>query len=124
MTAITLDRPVPAFGGFTLTYLRIELMRKLRNRRAASSSPCVPRADVLHRRVPVARRAVDRNPVASGGVSVAAYIMVSMAMYGTMMSATQTGASVAVERAQGWSRQLRLTPLNPVANVVVKMLAE
>jgi ABC-2 type transport system permease protein len=46
-----------------------------------------------------------------------------MAMYGTMMSATQTGASVAVERAQGWSRQLRLTPLNPVANVVVKMMA-
>ena len=49
--------------------------------------------------------------------------MVSMAMYGAMMSATQTGAAVGVERAQGWSRQLRLTPLNPLVNVVIKMIA-
>jgi ABC-2 type transport system permease protein len=40
-----------------------------------------------------------------------------------MMSATQTGAAVAVERAQGWSRQLLLTPLNPFVNVIIKMIA-
>ncbi len=34
MTAISLDRPAPVLGGFTLTYLRIELVRKLRNPRA------------------------------------------------------------------------------------------
>ena len=34
MTAISLDRPAPVLGGFTLTYLRIELLRKLRNPRA------------------------------------------------------------------------------------------
>ncbi|MCT6957972.1 hypothetical protein M1708_23260, partial [Salmonella enterica subsp. enterica serovar Saphra] len=62
-------------------------------------------------------------PLSAGGVSVAAYIMVSMAMYGAMMSATQTGASVALERAQGWSRQLLLTPLNPLVNVIIKIIA-
>ncbi|WP_235559008.1 ABC transporter permease, partial [Microbacterium sp. Leaf351] len=37
--------------------------------------------------------------------------------------ATQTGASVALERAQGWSRQLLLTPLNPLVNVIIKIIA-
>ncbi|MFX8676758.1 ABC transporter permease, partial [Acinetobacter baumannii] len=34
-----------------------------------------------------------------------------------------TGASVALERAQGWSRQLLLTPLNPLVNVIIKIIA-
>ena len=123
MTAITLDRPVPAFGGFTLTYLRIELMRKLRNPRSLLFTVAFPVLMFFIVGFQTLDVPLTDTPLASGGVSVAAYIMVSMAMYGTMMSATQTGASVAVERAQGWSRQLRLTPLNPVANVVVKMMA-
>lgn len=123
MTAITLDRPVPAFGGFTLTYLRIELLRKLRNPRSLLFTVAFPVLMFFIVGFQTLDVPLTDTPLASGGVSVAAYIMVSMAMYGTMMSATQTGASVAVERAQGWSRQLRLTPLNPVANVVVKMMA-
>ena len=39
-----------------------------------------------------------------------------------VLTAAVTGASVAMERAQGWSRQLRLTPLRPVAYVGVKVL--
>ena len=39
--------------------------------------------------------------------------MVSMALYGAALTAAAGGAMVAVERATGWSRQLRLTPLNP-----------
>ncbi|OZD43203.1 hypothetical protein CH252_25605 [Rhodococcus sp. 06-1477-1B] len=123
MSAITLDRPVPAFGGFTLTYLRIELVRKLRNPRSILFTVAFPVLMFFIVGFQMLDVPLTDTPVASGGVSVAAYIMVSMAMYGTMMSATQTGAAVAVERAQGWTRQLRLTPLNPVANVVVKMLA-
>ena len=46
------------------------------------------------------------------GASVVAYILVSMAVYGAMLATTSGGAMVAVERAQGWSRQLRLTPLH------------
>ena len=46
--------------------------------------------------------------------------MVSMAMYGGALIAASAGAGVAVERALGWSRQLRLTPLHPAAYILVK----
>nr|MDA8393525.1 ABC transporter permease [Actinomycetota bacterium] len=52
-----------------------------------------------------------------------AFIMVSMALYGAVLATTSGGAMVSVERALGWSRQLRVTPLTPVAYVVTKMLA-
>lgn len=120
---VKLERRVPPMGGFNLTYLRIELARKLRNRRGLIFTVAFPVIMFLIIGGSATAVSLTGVPVAKGGVSVAAYIMVSMAMYGAMMSATQTGASVAVERAQGWSRQLRLTPLNPVVNVVIKMIA-
>lgn len=120
---VRLDRRVPPFGGFNLTYLGIELKRKLRNRRTLAFTILFPIVMFVIIGVPLAGEALTRTPLSAGGPSVAAYIMVSMAMYGAMMSATQTGAAVAVERAQGWSRQLRLTPLNPLVNVIIKMIA-
>lgn len=50
------------------------------------------------------------------------YVLVSLAVYGAMVATTAGGASVSVERAQGWSRQLRLTPLRPAAYVATKVL--
>jgi ABC-2 type transport system permease protein len=120
---VSLDRKVPPLGGFTLTYLGIELKRKLRNRRTLIFTIAFPIVMYLIIGLPQRDQQLTATPIEQGGPSVAAYIMVSMAMYGAMMSATQTGAAVAVERAQGWSRQLRLTPLNPLVNVVIKMIA-
>lgn len=120
---VALDRRVPPLGGFNLTYLWIELKRRLRNRRTVIFTVAFPVLMYVIIGLPLRDEALMSTPVAAGGVSVAAYIMVSMAMYGAMMSATQTGAAVGVERAQGWSRQLRLTPLNPFVNVVIKMIA-
>ena len=120
---VQLNRRVPPLGGFNLTYLGIELKRKLRNRRTLIFTVAFP----VVMFVIIGGRLVDQpltaTPLSAGGPSVASYVMVSMAMYGAMMSATQTGAAVAVERAQGWSRQLRLTPLNPLVNVITKMIA-
>ncbi len=45
-----------------------------------------------------------------------------MAVYGAMVAATSGGAMVSVERAVGWSRQLRLTPLNPVSYIAIKVV--
>jgi len=45
-----------------------------------------------------------------------------MAVYGAMLACTGGGATVSIERAQGWSRQLRLTPLRPVAYIAIKAL--
>lgn len=120
---VALDRRVPPFGGFNLTYLGIELKRRLRNRRTLFFTVAFPVVMYVIIGLPMRDQQLTETPIAQGGVSVAAYIMVSMAMYGAMMSATQTGAAVAVERAQGWSRQLRLTPLNPLVNIIIKMIA-
>ena len=51
----------------------------------------------------------------------AAYVLVSLALYGAILSTTYTGAAVSIERAQGWSRQLRLTPLSPAAYIGMKV---
>jgi len=122
-TRVVLDRRVPPFGGFNLTYLGIELTRRLRNRRTLFFTVAFPIVMYVLIGLPLRDEQLTATPLSAGGVSVAAYIMVSMAMYGAMMSATQTGAAVAVERAQGWSRELRLTPLNPLVNIIIKMIA-
>ena len=43
-----------------------------------------------------------------------------MGLYGAALTAAAAGAMVAMERSLGWSRQLRLTPLNPVAYILIK----
>jgi len=48
----------------------------------------------------------------ASGLSVSAYIMVSMAAYGSLGAAINAGARVAIERQTGWNRQLRLTALS------------
>ncbi|RIJ70232.1 ABC transporter permease [Nakamurella silvestris] len=55
-----------------------------------------------------------------GGISVTAYLMVSMACYGGIGAAINSGARVAVERQTGWNRQLRLTALSPTSYLVAK----
>ena len=54
--------------------------------------------------------------------NVAAYILVSMALYGAALTAAAGGSMVALERSLGWSRQLRLTPLHPVAYILMKTI--
>ena len=48
--------------------------------------------------------------------------MISMALYGAVLATTGGGAMVSIERAAGWSRQLRLTPLRPAPTSRIKML--
>lgn len=57
----------------------------------------------------------------AGAVSFATLYMVSMAAYGAMGAAmNSTGSALSAERAGGWSRQLRVTPLPPLAYVLGK----
>ena len=108
------DRRTPRMGGFNPTLLRIELRRLLRNRRTVIFTLVMPAALYL---------AFGSNPSASYGDAgeVSAYIMISMAVYGAALATTSGGAMVSTERALGWSRQLRLTPLAPAAYVAVKL---
>jgi ABC-2 type transport system permease protein len=49
-----------------------------------------------------------------------AVLMVSMTVFGAMASALFTGNRVALERAAGWQRQLRLTPLSGAGYLTAK----
>lgn len=119
MTGTTIDpttRQVPPLGGFNATVLRIELARVLRNRRTLFFSLVFPAALFL------AIGSGNGWQQQAGHGNVAAYIMVSMALYGAALTAAAGGAMVATERALGWSRQLRLTPLNPTVYIAMKGL--
>jgi ABC-2 type transport system permease protein len=114
-TATVPERRVPPLGGFSPTFLRLEIRRLLRNRRTVVFTLVMP---------PVFFWAFGTGHTGedAGRGNVTAYIMISLAVYGAMIATTGGGAMVGLERAVGWSRQLRLTPLNPVAYVVVKVL--
>ena len=64
-----------------------------------------------------------KGAVLPGGIEfTAAATLVGIAVYGSMLAATSGGARVSIERALGWSRQLRLTPLRPAAYIAIKLL--
>jgi ABC-2 type transport system permease protein len=107
-------RRVPPFGGLNATLVRIELKRMLRNRRTVIFALVFPAGMFF------VFGSGDEGARSVGVGNVSAYVMVSMAMYGGALIAASAGAGVAVERALGWSRQLRLTPLNPATYVLVK----
>ncbi|THG33323.1 ABC transporter permease [Naasia lichenicola] len=122
-SAERLTRSTPPLGGFNLTFLAIEFRRRLRNRRTLAFTVVMPVALFLLVGLPLKDTPLTSQSIADGGLSVAAYILISMAVYGAMVASTSAGGAVAVERATGWSRQLRLTPLNPVAYIATKVVS-
>ena len=120
MTTQTIDpatRRVPAFGGLNPTLLAIELKRMMRNRRTVIFTLVLPVLLYL-----LIGTSSQYSGDSEGSGNVSAYILISMAVYGAVLASTSGGAMVATERALGWSRQLRLTPLSPVAYIVVKSI--
>jgi len=123
ISAPTLTATRPAAGtrpGARLiqpVYLRTELRRLLRNRRSVIISLIMPPGLFL-----LFGTASAYRTQSAGAGNVTAYVMISMALYGTLLATTSGGASVSVERAQGWSRQLRLTSLRPGVYVVTKVI--
>lgn len=57
-----------------------------------------------------------------GHGNVAMYVMISMAAYGAVMATVTIGGMAAVERMQGWGRQLALTPMTDPSYVAAKTL--
>jgi ABC-2 type transport system permease protein len=100
-----------------MTFLGLELRRMLRNRRTIVFALVMPPLFFL-----IFGTQSSYKTTSVGHGNVTAYILVSMAVYGAMLATTSGGAMVAVERALGWSRQLRLTPLRPVAYIAIKMM--
>jgi ABC-2 type transport system permease protein len=106
--ADALTREAPGLGGFNLTVLRLEIRRLLRNRRTVIFAIIFPVVFFLAFGL---NKAYANDKLPHGNVS--AFVMISMALYGAILATTSGGAMVSIERAAGWSRQLRLTPLSP-----------
>ncbi len=116
-TADLKARRAPALGGFNLTALRLEVRRLLRNRRTVVITMVFP---VVFYLLFGLHKSYSKLPAGHG--NIAAFVMISLALYGAVFAATSGGALVSIERAQGWSRQLRLTPLSPPAYITMKVL--
>lgn len=111
--AIT-QRRVPPFGGFSLTFLYLEVRRLLRNRRTLVFTLIIPAVFFFIFKS-------EKKLATREGAEIAAITMIGLSVYGAMIAATSGGALVSVERALGWSRQLRLTPLRPPAYIAIKL---
>jgi ABC-2 type transport system permease protein len=100
-----------------LVYARYELLRTFRNRRFWFFSLGFPLVFFWLIASP------QHNKIIKGtGLTYAAYYMVSLAAFGTMMSMISTGARIAGERQVGWTRQLRISPLSVRAYFRAKLL--
>jgi len=113
----SLERPTLPWGGLRLGVVRIEVRRLLRNRRTLIFTMVVPTLFFLI----FGLNSTYAN-VRVGVGNTSSEVLISMALYGAILATTTGGAMVSIERAAGWSRQLRITPLTPVAYVVTKML--
>jgi ABC-2 type transport system permease protein len=116
-SADPLARRVPPLGGFNLTFVQIEIRRLLRNRRTLFFTFIMPPLFYL-----LFGGGSSNKHTSVGHGNITAYVMVSLAIYGALLATTSGGAMVAIERAAGWSRQLRLTPLSPVAYIAIKLI--
>ncbi len=101
-----------------LPYTRYELLRTVRNRRFFLLALGFPL--VLYYLIAGPQRNVES--LSGSGVSAPLYYMVGLASFGMMSAMLSSGARIATERAAGWTRQLRITPLTPRAYFSAKVL--
>lgn len=108
-------RNVPPLGGFNFTAVSLDIRRVLRNRRTLMFTLIFPNLFFFI-------FGMTGGKTNRGTTEIMSVIMVNMAVYGAMVSSTAGGAAVALDRALGWSRQLRLTPLAPWAYIAMKVM--
>src|SRR5580692_6036051 len=102
----------------SLVYVRYELLRTLRNRRFFFLSLGFPL--VLYYLIAGSNRHV--SDIGGTGLSAPLYFMVGLASFGTMSAMLSSGARIAAERAVGWNRQLRISPLSTRSYFRAKVL--
>ena len=96
-------------------YTRYELLRNFRNWRFLFLTLALPL--VLYLTVASANRHVSFD-----GTRFPVYFMTAMATLGTMAALVSSSAVIATDRAAGWTRQLRITPLRAGTYLRAKVL--
>jgi ABC-2 type transport system permease protein len=97
------------------TYTRYELLRNFRNWRFVAFSLAYPVGLYFAIAVPQRHHTFD-------GTSFPLYFMAGMTAVGTMIAVVSSGARIAADRALGWTRQLRITPLTDASYLAAKVL--
>jgi ABC-2 type transport system permease protein len=101
-----------------ITYAKYEIVRTFRNRRFFVFSIGFPL--VLFFVIAGPNR--NQRNFAQSGLPAALFYMVGLSAFGTMNTVLSTGTRIAGERAAGWNRQLRLTPLSTRAYFRTKVV--
>jgi ABC-2 type transport system permease protein len=99
-------------------YTRYELLRTFRNRRFFIFSLGFPL--VLY--FVIAGPNKNDNDFGGSGIPAPVYYMIGLTAFGAMNAVLAAGARIAGERAVGWNRQLRITPLSTRAYFRAKVL--
>jgi ABC-2 type transport system permease protein len=102
----------------SLAYTRFELVRTFRNARLLIFSLGFPL--ILFFVIATPNR--HQHNFGGTGISLPLYYMVGLVSFGAMMALISSGARIATERTDGWTRQLRLTPLTTRAYFRAKVL--
>ena len=99
-------------------YTRYELLRTIRNRRVIVFALAFPVILFL------AIAAPNRNVTdfSDTGISMPLYFMIGLAAFATMNAMLASGGRIAADRAAGWNRQLRVSPLSPTSYIGTKVL--
>jgi ABC-2 type transport system permease protein len=100
-----------------LTYLRIDLVRQVRD--VGNLAFIIGPPVVIY--LVFGSGAADNDEMVGRG-NIQFYVMVSMAVYGASVATTSISGMAAVELLQGWGRQLALTPMAPAAYVATKVV--
>jgi ABC-2 type transport system permease protein len=99
------------------TFLALELRRFLRDYLGVFFTAVLPAFLYV---IFGAAQSWSNQPAGNGNVAM--YVMISMAAYGAVTATVSIGGSAAVERMQGWGRQLGLTPMRDSTFVLTKAL--
>lgn len=108
----------PSRFSFNTTYYLMELRRIGRDRVSLFFTVGLPGFMYL---IFGASPDYGAEPVRDGNVAM--WVMIAMAAYGAVTATNGVGGSAAIERMQGWTRQLGLTPMHPAEFVWVKAAA-
>jgi ABC-2 type transport system permease protein len=102
----------------SLAYTRFELVRTVRNWRLLLFSLGFPLVLFF---IIAAPNRHERN-FDKSGIGLALYYMVGLVAFGAMSALISSGGRIASERTDGWTRQLRVTPLTAAAYFRAKVI--
>ncbi len=98
------------------THFRYEIVRTFRNRAFLYLTLALPLVLFL------SIASANRHAIYQG-IKFPLYFMTAMAVYGALFAVISPGGRTARDRASGWTRQMRITPLRPRTELTAKVVS-